>query len=60
DFSNSVTLPAAIQATGLLALTLTGLTPAEHTSLSWTYKMFRYSLHLIPIIHIILLTLGNK
>ncbi|MCL4415166.1 MAG: hypothetical protein M1365_00470 [Actinobacteria bacterium] len=41
DFSNSVTLPAAIQATGLLALTLTGLTPAEHTSLSWTYKMFR-------------------
>jgi len=39
DFSNSVTLLAAIQATGLLAFTLTGLTPAEHTSLSWTYKM---------------------
>jgi len=41
DFSNLVTLLAAIQATGLLALTLTGLTPAEHTSLSWTYKMVR-------------------
>ncbi len=37
----SVTLLAAIQATGLLAFTLTGLTPAEHTSLSWTYKMVR-------------------
>jgi len=41
DFSNSVTLLAAIQATGLLAFTLTGLTPAEHTSLSWTYNMVR-------------------
>jgi len=41
DFSNSVTLLAAIQATGLLAFTLTGLTPAEHTSLSWTYKKVR-------------------
>ena len=41
DFSNSVTLLAAIQATGLLAFTLTGLSPAEHTSLSWTYKMVR-------------------
>ena len=41
DFSNSVTLLAAIQATGLLAFTLTGLTPAEHTSLSWTYKLVR-------------------
>ena len=27
------------KATGLLALTLTGLTPAEHTSLSWTYNL---------------------
>ncbi|MBL7124248.1 MAG: hypothetical protein ISS14_05100 [Actinobacteria bacterium] len=41
DFSNSVTLLAAIQATGLLAFTLTGLTPAEHTSLNWTYKLVR-------------------
>jgi len=39
DFSNSVTLLAAIQATGLLAFALTGLTPAEHTSLSWTHKL---------------------
>jgi hypothetical protein len=39
DFSNSVTLLAAIQATGLPAFTLTGLTPAEHTSLSWTYNL---------------------
>jgi len=41
DFSNSVTLLAAIQATGLLAFTLTGLTPAEHTNLSWTYNLVR-------------------
>jgi hypothetical protein len=41
DFSNSVTLLAAIQATGLLAFTLTGLPPAEHTSLDWTYKLVR-------------------
>jgi len=36
-----VTLFPAIQATGLLAFTLTGLPPAEHTSLSWTHKMVR-------------------
>jgi len=41
DFSSLVTLLAAIQATGLPAFTLTGLTPAEHTSLSWTYNMVR-------------------
>jgi len=41
DFSDSVTLITAIQATGLLAFTLTGLTPAEHTSLIWTYKLVR-------------------
>jgi len=41
DFRGSVTLLSAIQATGLLALTLTGLTPAEHTSLSWTYNTVR-------------------
>ena len=41
DFRDLVTLLSAIQATGLLAFTLTGLTPAEHTSLSWTYKMVR-------------------
>jgi hypothetical protein len=41
DFRGSVTLLSAIQATGLLALTLTGLTPAEHTSLSWTYELVR-------------------
>ena len=41
DFRDLVTLLPAIQATGLLALTLTGLTPAEHTSLSWTYKLVR-------------------
>ena len=41
DFRDLVTLLSAIQATGLLALTLTGLTPAEHTSLSWTYNLVR-------------------
>jgi hypothetical protein len=41
DFSNSVTLLTAIQATGLLVFTLTGLPPAEHTSLSWTYNLIR-------------------
>jgi len=39
DFSSSVTLLAAIQATGLLVFTLTGLTPAEHASLRWTHKL---------------------
>ena len=41
DFRDLVTLLSAIQATGLPALTLTGLTPAEHTSLSWTHKLIR-------------------
>ena len=41
DFRDLVTLLPAIQATGFLALTLTGLTPAEHTSLSWTYNLVR-------------------
>jgi len=40
-FRDLVTLLPAIQATGLLAFTLTGLSPAEHTSLSWTHKMVR-------------------
>ena len=39
DFRDLVTLLSAIQATGLLAFTLTGLPPAEHTSLNWTYKL---------------------
>jgi hypothetical protein len=38
DFSVSVSLNTAIQATGLLAFTLAGLSPAEHTSLRWTYN----------------------
>lgn len=37
-FRYSVSLLPAIQATGLLIVTLTGLTPAEHTSLSWTHN----------------------
>ena len=37
-FRYLVSLLPAIQATGLLILTLTGLTPAEHTSLSWTHN----------------------
>jgi hypothetical protein len=36
-----VTRLSAIQATGLPAFTLTGLTPAEHTSLSWTHNLVR-------------------
>ena len=42
DFRDLVTLLSAIQATGLLASTLTGLTPAEHTSLSWTHNLVRF------------------
>ena len=37
-FRYSVSLLPAIQATELLILTLTGLFPAEHTSLSWTHN----------------------
>jgi hypothetical protein len=37
-FRYSVSLLPAIQATGLLILTLASLTPAEHTSLSWTHN----------------------
>jgi hypothetical protein len=33
-----VSLLPAIQATELLILTLAGLTPTEHTSLSWTHN----------------------
>ena len=40
-FRDLVTRLPAIQATGLLAFTLTGLSPAEHTSLCWTYKLVR-------------------
>ena len=38
-FRDLVTLLPAIQATGLLASTLTGLSPVEHTSLSWTHNL---------------------
>ena len=41
DFRDLVTLLPAIQATGLLTFTLTGLSPAEHTSLIWTYNLVR-------------------
>jgi hypothetical protein len=37
-FRSSVSLQSAIQATGLLALTPAGLTPAEHASLRWTHN----------------------
>ena len=37
DFRDSVSFFLTIQATGLLTLAPTGLTPAEYTSLSWTY-----------------------
>jgi len=37
DFRTLVSLNPAIQATGLLAFTPAGLTPAEHASLCWTY-----------------------
>jgi len=36
-FRQSVSLIPAIQATGLLIVTLAGLSPAEHASLSWTH-----------------------
>ena len=38
-FRNLVSLLSAIQATGLLAFTLTGLPPAEHTCLIWTHGL---------------------
>jgi putative transposase len=37
DFPDSVSFLLTIQATGLLTLALTGLTPVEYTSLYWTY-----------------------
>ena len=37
DFRDSVSFLLTIQATGLLTLALTGLTPVEYTSLHWTY-----------------------
>ena len=37
-FKALVSLHPAIQATELLTFTLAGLTPAEHTSLSWTHN----------------------
>jgi hypothetical protein len=37
DFRDSVSFLLTIQATGLLTLALTGLTPVEYTSLYWTY-----------------------
>ena len=37
-FRYSVSLLPAVQATGLLIVALTGLTPAEHTSLCWTHN----------------------
>jgi hypothetical protein len=37
DFQDSVSFLLTIQATGLLTLALTGLTPAEYTSFYWTY-----------------------
>ena len=37
-FRYLVTLLSAIQATEFLIFTLAGLTPAEHTSLSWTHN----------------------
>jgi hypothetical protein len=37
-FRYLVSLLPAIQATELHALTLTGLTPVEHTSLGWTHN----------------------
>ena len=37
DFQDSVSFLPTIQATGLLTLAPAGLTPAEYTSLSWTY-----------------------
>jgi putative transposase len=37
DFRDSVSFLLTIQATGLLTVALTGFTPVEYTSLSWTY-----------------------
>jgi len=37
DFPDSVSFLLTIQATGLLIVSLAGLTPAEYTSLRWTY-----------------------
>ncbi len=37
DFPDSVSFLLTIQATGPLTFALAGLTPAEYTSLDWTY-----------------------
>ena len=50
SFRNLVTLLPAIQATGLLAITLEGLTPSEHTSLLDTQPDMSLSAHPAPII----------
>ena len=47
DFRDSVSFLLTIQATGLLTLALTGLTPVEYTSLYWTYDhdpLYRFRL----------------
>ena len=46
-FRSSVSLIPAIQATGLLIFTLTGLIPAEHASLSWTHN--RICIFALPV-----------
>jgi len=38
DSSSSVSFPTPNLATGFLLLSLAGLSPAEHTSLCWTYN----------------------
>ena len=37
-FRSLISLLSAIRATGLLAFTLAGLSPAEHVSLAWTHN----------------------
>jgi hypothetical protein len=41
DFQDSVSFLPTIQATGPLTFALAGLTPAEYTSLRWTYPGVR-------------------
>ena len=50
-FRPSVSLQSAIQATKLLALTLIGLTPAEHASICWTHSETLYKGMTITYLH---------
>jgi hypothetical protein len=58
DFQDSVSLFLTIQATGSLTFSLAGLTPAEYTSLRWTYPDARPSQYIFYYPFRMLLSVG--